>query len=138
MPYLPFFPVLKVTTVFLLHPDPLLFLRPFPTPDANIRVINANVRPNVAFTLEANYSCLTVYHNALLCLQHMKNNYTEKPLIFVAALRLSFDECSMNAFIHYYGGRFMLAAPRELFASRPVGMIPKGAFPLDATRIFAT
>ena len=40
----------------------------------------------------------------------MNKNDTEKLVIFAAALRLSFDACSVKALIHYYGGRFIFVA----------------------------
>ena len=38
----------------------------------------------------------------------MNKNDTQKLVIFVAALCLSFDGCSVKVLIHYYGGRFIV------------------------------
>ena len=49
----------------------------------------------------------------------MNKNDTEKLVIFVATLRLSFDGCSVKApSLSYYGGRFIFAV--RIFASRLV------------------
>ena len=45
----------------------------------------------------------------------MNKNNTEKLVIFVAALRLSLDGCSVKALTHYCGGRLILRMIRVAY-----------------------
>ena len=59
----------------------------------------------------------------------MNKNDTEQFAIFVSALRLSFDGCSVKARIYYYAGRF-------IFVVRIIHVASSGNAPLLMRQLF--